>query len=119
MKWWKIVLAVLGGILLALTGVAFFLDTRREVAFEKYRRRKRELERERARLEEADQADRARIEELERQVTELQRDFLLRSAATREEIERIREMTPEEVADETSRLEKLLRDRLGLAGGAD
>jgi len=115
-KWWKIVLAVLGGLLLALTGAAFFLESRREVAFEKYRRRKRELEKEKARLDQADEKDRARAAELETQIRELKRKFLLEVAASREEMKRIREMTPEEVAHETTRLENLLRERFGVDG---
>jgi len=117
-KWWKIVLAVLGGLFLALAGVAVFLEARREVAYDRYRRRKRELEEERARLSRAEEKDRARLAELDRQIDGLKREFLLQAAASREEMRRIREMTPEEVAHETTRLENLLRERLGVPDDA-
>ena len=96
-RWLKVLLALLGGLALALGGVAFFLDERRELAYQRYQRRKRELKQLRRRLE-------------------AQREFLRRCAGTRDEARRIEEMSAEEVANESTRLEQILRRRLERAG---
>ncbi len=115
-RWLKVLLALLGGVALALGGVAFFLDERRELAFRRYQQRKRELKRLRRQLEAQDMLDQQKLEEIERQMQEAQREFLRKCAGTRDEARRIEEMSAEEVANESTRLEQILRRRLERAG---
>lgn len=116
-KWLKYLLAFLGGLALVLFGVATFLDERRELALEEYRRKKLRLLRRKRELEEQDKLDQERLAEIQREMEEARRQFLLKCAGSKYEVEQVKSMTAEEVADETSRLEALLRRRVDAARG--
>jgi hypothetical protein len=111
-RWLKILLAILGGLALAMLGIAVFLDERREIAFERYLEKKRALLRRRKELEEQDALDQERLRQIEREMEEARREFLKKCAGSRDELSRVEAMSAEEVADETTRLEKILRRRL-------
>ena len=107
-------LAVIGLLALVLLGINLFSQTREEVAWRTYVKRKKELEEERKQLDASNAADAQRIAEIESDIQGWKKEVLKKTASTKEELKQIDVMSAEEVANETTRREQSLRDRLGL-----
>jgi len=113
-KLWKWLLAIIGAIFFILMGVNLFSNAQNERAWKKYKKDKEEFDKIREGLDAQNESDKQKLEELENQKIEAEKEFLKRSAESKEEAAKIEKMNAKEITDYTTKKEEEIRKKLGL-----
>ncbi|MFC2088878.1 hypothetical protein ACFLSX_04690 [Calditrichota bacterium] len=113
-KFWKWLLAILGIAVFVILGINLFSSAQDERAWKKYKKDKDEYDRIRNGLDEQNDEDKQKLEELEKQKVEADKAFLKRVAESKEDLANIEKMNVSEIADYTTKKEEEIRKRLGL-----
>ena len=113
-KLWKWLLAIIGAIFFILMGVNLFSGAQNERAWKKYKKDKEEFDKIREGLDAQNEADKQKLEEIEKQQAVAEKAFLKRSAESKEEAKKIENMDAAELANYTTKKEEEIRKRLGL-----
>lgn len=111
---WKWILGIIGAIFFVLMGVNLFSGAQDDRAWKKYKKDKEEFDKIREGLDAQNEADKQKLEELEKQQSEAEKVFLKRAAESKEEAAKIEDMNATEIADFTTKKEEEIRKRLGL-----
>ena len=113
-KIWKWILGIIGAVFFVLLGANLFSGAQDERAWKKYKKDKKELDKIRKDLDIQNEADKQKLEELEKRKAEAEKMFLKRSSESKEEAAKIENMSAEQVAELTTKKEEEIRKRLGL-----
>ena len=113
-KFWKWLIAIIGAIFFILLGVNLFSNAQNERAWKKYKKDKEKFDKIRKSLDAQNESDKQKLEELEKQKIEAEKEFLKRSAESKEEAVKIDKMDAKEIAEFTTKKEEEIRKKLGL-----
>lgn len=113
-KFWKWLLAILGIAVFVILGINLFSNAQNERAWKKYKKDKDEFDKIREKLDDQNEADKQKLNELEKQKTEADKAFLKRVAESKEEVAKIEKMNTSEIAEYTTKKEEEIRKRLKL-----
>jgi sortase (surface protein transpeptidase) len=111
---WKWILGIIGAVFFILMGVNMFSGAQDERAWKKYKKDKEEFDKIRKGLDAQNEADKQKLEEIEKQKAEAEKAFLKRSSESKEEAAKIENMDASALADFTTKKEEEIRKRLGM-----
>jgi hypothetical protein len=112
-KIWKWILAIASVALFFILGRKLFPESQDEKAWNDYLDQKKKFEDEKTTLDQENEADQIRLDEIDKEVEDIDRKLLKRTVQTREEIKRIDKMSAKEVANATIEKKRRLAKRLG------
>lgn len=109
-KW---ILGIISLAIFIMLGRKLFPHSQDERAWHNYQRQKKKFDKEKETLDQENEVDQKRIAEIEKEIENINRNLLKRTAQTKDEIKKIDEMSAEEVANVTTEQERRLAERLG------